>query len=176
MSNDELLNLLHKWAGETLDFHPLVEVVPGLRGGFWNQPADGAAAFSAKGAPVVALSDDYQRWPAEHLVYVVTHEIAHHRLNHVPNGVQATAARCAPEPRTQKLVDYTNTIEAQADSLAKFYVKKFENWRKERQFRQMQADIWEIRQLLQAQRVGQQLAARKPRVKTIQPKFGRGHK
>jgi len=149
-TNDELLNQLHQWAGEILGFRPNVEVVPGLRGGFWNQPADGCAAYSAKGAPVVALSDDYQRWPAEHLRYVFLHECAHHRLNHVHPACRTTPVPGVVYERNAANEAYTKRIERQADQVTASYVRNFEAWRERRKLEQLQKDVefikWALRQ------------------------------
>ena len=150
MTNDQLLDQLHRFVGETLNFHPTVEIVPGLRGGLFDDAADGAASFSAKGAPVIALSPDYVRWPQEHLRYVFLHECAHHRLKHVHPAARASAQHITAHPRTQENTDYTRHIEKQADDVAKSYIKIFETWSERAQIRQIQEDIkfikWALRQ------------------------------
>jgi len=149
-SNDSLLNDLHQFVGEVLDFHPLVEVVPGLRGGLFDDRADGAAAYSAKGAPVVALDGDYQRWPAERLKYVFLHECAHHRLQHTNPAMRATAAHGVVYERNATNEAYTKRIEKHADEVTRSYVRGFEAWKERAQIRQLQKDVefikWALRQ------------------------------
>ena len=151
-SNDELLNQLHQFIAETLDFRPLVEVVPGLRGGLWDQRADGAAAYSAKGVPVIALDAGWERWPQEHLRYVFLHECAHHRLKHTNPAMRATATG-APGivyERNATNEAYTKRIEQQADQVTASYLRGFEAWKERAQIRQLQKDVefikWALRQ------------------------------
>lgn len=148
--NDLLLNRLYEFLGAELKFHPLVEVVPGLRGGLHDDLADGAAAYSPQGQEVIALDPSYVKWPAEHLRYVLLHEVAHHRLGHVSPAARASAARGAQYVRNEAAAKYTHTIETQADQLTAFYVKSFEAWNERRALQQMQDDIkfikWAIAQ------------------------------
>ena len=150
MTNDSLLDQLHRFVGETLDFHPLVEVVPGLCGGLWDQRADGAAAYSEKGIPVIALDAGWERWPAERLHYVFLHECAHHRLKHTNTAMRATAAHGVVYPRTVANEEYTRRIETQADQVTASYVKGFERWSERAKIRQIEEDIkfikWALRQ------------------------------
>ncbi len=150
MDNDKLLDQLYKFVGEALNFHPTVEIVSGLRGGLFDQRADGAAAYSAKGAPVVALDGDYQRWDPEHLKYVFLHETAHHRLNHVHAAARATAAPGAVYARNAASEGYTKRIEQQADQLTATYTKRFAKWREDVLLKQIMNDLefikWALRQ------------------------------
>lgn len=148
--NDRLLERLYEFLGDELKFFPLVEIVPGLRGGLHDDRADGAASYSPQGQEVIALDGDYTRWDPAHLKYVVLHETAHHKLKHVHPAARASAARGVQYVRNEAAAQYTRSIEAPADALAKEYVKRFEAWNERRALQQMQDDIkfikWAIAQ------------------------------
>ena len=149
MTNDSLLDQLRQYIGETLKFFPIVEIVPGLRGGLYDDRADGAAAYSAKGAPVVALDGGWERWPAERLRYVFLHECAHHRLKHTNPAMRATAAHGVVYERTAANEQYTARIERQADDVTKSYEKGFDAWR----LKKLEADVQLIKWILKQQGV-----------------------
>lgn len=172
-TNDQLLQELHRWAGETLDFHPLVDVVDGLRAGVNWEPSSGCASYSAKGIPTITLDAGYVDWTPEWLKFVFMHEVEHLRAGHVAKGARVSTTPRAPVQLTRGDQIRWNYHEAQADAAAKEHVKKFDAWRQQQQLRQLQADIWEIRQLLAGRRFEAQLAASKPQPKAIQPKFRR---
>jgi len=173
MSNDELLNLLHQWSAETLNFHPLVDVVDGLRAGVDWSPALACASYSPAGQPVITFDGGYTAWTPEQVKSVFMHECEHLRAGHVAKGARVSTTPRAPVQLTRGDQIRWNYHEAQADAAAKEHVKKFDAWRAERQLQQLAADIWLIKQVLAGRRFEQQLAASKPRTKTIQPKFRR---
>jgi len=146
--NDTLLNDLYRFVKDELKFHHVCEVVPGLRGGLFDQPADGAAAHTPNGIPVIALNSDYQRWAPEWLTYVYLHEASHHRAGHVHKAARATAAHGDVYVRNAAAETYTRSIEVRADEMAKAYVKRFTKWREQQQIADLQAQVDEIRQML----------------------------
>ncbi len=147
-SNDRLLESLYKFVTQELKFSCVVDIVPGLRGGLFDSRADGAAAFTQYGAPQIALDSSYKAWPREHLIYVVLHETAHHKLNHVHKAARATAQHGDVYVRNEASVSYTQRIETAADTLAKEYVKRFQKWHKDSVLADLQAQITELQQLL----------------------------
>ena len=146
--NDRLLESLYKYITQELHFPCVIEVIPGLRGGFWDLPADGAAAYSDNGIPQICLSPAYRTWTSERLQYVVLHELSHHKLGHVHKTAHATAQRGIVYPQSKSLIDYTKSIEAHADAMAQVYVKRFAKWRGKQLLADLQAQVLELQQLL----------------------------
>lgn len=175
-ASDKLLKDLHTYAREVLKLEPLVDVVDGLRAGVDWAPAAGCASYSKAGQPVITLDAGYQSWDPAWLKTVFLHECEHLRAGHVAKGARVSTTPRAPVQLTRGDEIRWRYHEAQADTAAAEHVKKFDEWQQQRRLRQLEADIWEIRQLLAGRRFEQQLAASKPQRKAIQPKFGRGHK
>ena len=146
--NDRLLESLYRYITQELKFHCVIEVIPGLRGGFWDDRADGAASYTPNGIPQICLDNTYKTWPSERLTYVVCHELSHHKLGHVHKATRATAQRGTVYPQSKALVDYTQSIETHADAMAQVYVKRFAKWRGEQLLADLQAQVLELQQLL----------------------------
>jgi len=175
-TNDQLLQDLHKWAGETLGLHPLVNVVDGLRAGLDWSPALACASYSPSGQEVITFDAAYVDWPPEQVKSVFMHECEHLRAGHVAKAARVSTVERAPVQLTQGDAIRWRYHEAQADAAAEQHVKRFNQWQQQRQLEHLQQQVWELRQLVLGRQLGQQLAASKPQRKAIQPKFGRGGK
>ena len=149
MTNDSLLDQLHQFVAEVLDFRPIVAVSPNLRGGLADTPALAVAVHSDKGAPMIVLDAGYTRWPADELIHTYCHEVAHHRLHHVHEAARL-GLKAPPGSITQAGELQYERNERTAEQVAKSYVKGFEKWREKAQIEQLQKDVefikWALRQ------------------------------
>ena len=148
-SNDELLNQLHRYIGETLNFYPVVEVRANLTGGLADSPAYAVAVHTDKGAPSIVLDASYTRWPADDLIHTFMHETAHHRAGHVHPATRVTS-KAQPGTITHAMALQYERNERTANQIAASYIKGFNAWREKAQIEQLQKDVefikWALRQ------------------------------
>lgn len=143
LSNETLLEDLHRFARDELGLFHTVDVQHNLTGGIADTAAMAVAVHSDKGIPVIVFDASYRQWPQDDLIAVYCHECAHHLLHHVDSRTRVTS-KAQPGTITRAVALLYERNERAADEAAKGYAKRFRKWREDQLLADLQAQVDEI--------------------------------